>query len=83
MTYKNFHRETDADGIALVTWDMPGRSMNVINTEVVGELGEIAQDHARIGAEVILFAQFGQRCGDVALHQCLEQIDHAHAVGQT
>ena len=26
----NFRFETDADGIALLTWDMPGRSMNVI-----------------------------------------------------
>ncbi len=31
MTYTHFRFETDADGIALVTWDMPGRSMNVIN----------------------------------------------------
>ena len=29
MTCTNFRFETDADGIALVTWDMPGRSMNV------------------------------------------------------
>ena len=42
MNLTNFRFETDADGIALVTWDMPGRSMNVINTEVVGELGQIA-----------------------------------------
>ena len=27
----NFKLDTDADGIALVTWDMPGRSMNVID----------------------------------------------------
>ena len=29
MAYKNFKFETDADGIALVIWDIPGRSMNV------------------------------------------------------
>ena len=29
MKLTNFRFETDADGIALVTWDMPGRSMNV------------------------------------------------------
>src|SRR5208282_5041793 len=28
-------------GIALVTWDMPGRSMNVLNPEVIAELGQI------------------------------------------
>ena len=41
MTYKNFSIETDADGIALVTWDMPGRSMNVFTEEVLNELEAI------------------------------------------
>ena len=54
MNLTNFRFETDADGIALVTWDIPGRSMNVINAEVVGELGQIADtiasDHAIKGA---------------------------------
>ncbi len=38
MAYKNFTIETDADGIALVTWDMPGKSMNVFDMEVMDEL---------------------------------------------
>jgi 3-hydroxyacyl-CoA dehydrogenase/enoyl-CoA hydratase/3-hydroxybutyryl-CoA epimerase len=42
--YKNFTVETDADGIALVTWDMPDRSMNVFTEEVMDELGAIV-DH--------------------------------------
>ena len=54
MNLTNFRFETDAEGIALVTWDMPGRSMNVINNEVVGELGrivdKIATDEAIKGA---------------------------------
>ena len=29
----NFNFDIDADGIALVTWDMPGRSMNVITSD--------------------------------------------------
>jgi len=37
MNFVNFHVETDSDGIALLTWDMPGRSMNVITPEVIGE----------------------------------------------
>ena len=41
MTYKNFTVETDADGIALVTWDMPDRSMNVFTVEVMDELEKI------------------------------------------
>ncbi len=29
MAYTNFKVETDADGIALVTWDMPEKSMTI------------------------------------------------------
>ncbi|MEX3006868.1 3-hydroxyacyl-CoA dehydrogenase NAD-binding domain-containing protein [Hoeflea sp. TYP-13] len=41
MSYKNFTLETDADGIALVTWDMPDKSMNVFTEEVMSELDAI------------------------------------------
>ena len=34
----NFKFDVDADGIALVTWDMPDRSMNVIDMDVIAEL---------------------------------------------
>jgi 3-hydroxyacyl-CoA dehydrogenase/enoyl-CoA hydratase/3-hydroxybutyryl-CoA epimerase len=34
----NFKYEVDQDGIALITWDMPGRSMNVLNADVLSEL---------------------------------------------
>jgi 3-hydroxyacyl-CoA dehydrogenase/enoyl-CoA hydratase/3-hydroxybutyryl-CoA epimerase len=40
-TYTNFTIETDADGIALVTWDMPDKSMNVFTVEVMAELEAI------------------------------------------
>ena len=52
----NFKIDVDADGIALVTWDMPDRSMNVIDTGVIEELGalieKIATDAAVKGAVV-------------------------------
>jgi 3-hydroxyacyl-CoA dehydrogenase / enoyl-CoA hydratase / 3-hydroxybutyryl-CoA epimerase len=38
MTYTNFQFDLDSDGIALVTWDMPGKSMNVFTEEVMNEL---------------------------------------------
>ncbi|CAN7165830.1 3-hydroxyacyl-CoA dehydrogenase NAD-binding domain-containing protein [Rhizobium rhizogenes] len=41
MAYTNFTIETDADGIAVVTWDMPGKSMNVFTAEVMDELNAI------------------------------------------
>ena len=43
MTYQNFTFDIDADGIALVTWNMPGRSMNVIDEKVTEELAAIAE----------------------------------------
>jgi len=33
-----FHMETDADGIATITWDLPDASMNVLNEQGIGEL---------------------------------------------
>jgi 3-hydroxyacyl-CoA dehydrogenase/enoyl-CoA hydratase/3-hydroxybutyryl-CoA epimerase len=42
----NFKLETDADGIALVTWDMPGRSMNVLDGAVLAELSDIIEKTA-------------------------------------
>jgi 3-hydroxyacyl-CoA dehydrogenase/enoyl-CoA hydratase/3-hydroxybutyryl-CoA epimerase len=43
MAFKNFKVETDADGIALVTWDIPGRSMNVLDETTISELEEIVK----------------------------------------
>ena len=52
----NFKLDVDADGIALITWDMPGRSMNVIDFSVVDELDaivdKVAADAAIKGAVV-------------------------------
>jgi 3-hydroxyacyl-CoA dehydrogenase / enoyl-CoA hydratase / 3-hydroxybutyryl-CoA epimerase len=57
MNLKNFRFETDNDGIALLTWDMPGRSMNVITPEVIDEI-ENTVDHvaARTGIKGCVIA---------------------------
>ncbi|WP_027054472.1 3-hydroxyacyl-CoA dehydrogenase NAD-binding domain-containing protein [Mesorhizobium erdmanii] len=44
MSYSNFTLDTDADGITLVTWNSPDRSMNVFTEEVMRELNSIV-DH--------------------------------------
>jgi 3-hydroxyacyl-CoA dehydrogenase/enoyl-CoA hydratase/3-hydroxybutyryl-CoA epimerase len=53
---ENFKLDIDADGIALVTWDMPGRSMNVIDLKVIQELAalveQVAGDAAIKGAVI-------------------------------
>ena len=46
----SFKLDTDADGIALVTWDTPGRSMNVIDLKVIEELSAIVETVANDGA---------------------------------
>jgi 3-hydroxyacyl-CoA dehydrogenase / enoyl-CoA hydratase / 3-hydroxybutyryl-CoA epimerase len=52
----NFTLDIDADGIALITWDMPGRSMNVIDAGVYEELGalveKVASDETIKGAVI-------------------------------
>ncbi len=50
MDLKNFRLEVDSDGIALLTWDMPGRSMNVFTMEVLRELAEVVEHVATDGA---------------------------------
>ncbi len=56
MTYKNFKVETDADGIAAVTWDIPGRSMNVLdarsNEELAAIVKQLTEDAAVKGVVV-------------------------------
>jgi 3-hydroxyacyl-CoA dehydrogenase/enoyl-CoA hydratase/3-hydroxybutyryl-CoA epimerase len=51
MSYVNFNLDVDADGIALVTWDSPGRSMNVIDLKVIEELAAIVE---RVAADAAI-----------------------------
>src|SRR5512144_242218 len=46
----SFKLDVDSDGIALVTWDMGDRSMNVITMEVIAELGTIVDKVANDAA---------------------------------
>ncbi|TIU50031.1 MAG: 3-hydroxyacyl-CoA dehydrogenase [Mesorhizobium sp.] len=56
MSYTNFTLDTDADGIVLVTWNSPDRSMNVFTEEVMRELNaivdKVAGDAAIKGAVI-------------------------------
>jgi 3-hydroxyacyl-CoA dehydrogenase / enoyl-CoA hydratase / 3-hydroxybutyryl-CoA epimerase len=44
MSFVNFTVETDGDGIALVTWNEPARTMNVIDAPVMAELSALVED---------------------------------------
>jgi len=50
MTLTHFTHDIDGDGIALVTWNSPGRSMNVIDMAVIAELFGIVEELATDGA---------------------------------
>ena len=56
MSFTNFIVEIDGDGIALVTWNEPGRTMNVIDAAVMDELStlvaELAADEAVKGVVI-------------------------------
>ena len=43
MTYTNFDLAIDGDGIALLTWNVPDRSMNVITLQGIEELRDIVE----------------------------------------
>ena len=53
---RNITLDTDADGIALIAWDMPGRSMNVLSAESIADYAEAVErvlaDPAITGAVV-------------------------------
>ena len=56
MDLRNFRFDLDQDGFALLTWDMEGRSMNVITEQVMDEIDaaidHVAQDAAIKGCVV-------------------------------
>jgi 3-hydroxyacyl-CoA dehydrogenase/enoyl-CoA hydratase/3-hydroxybutyryl-CoA epimerase len=46
MTFTKFSLDVDGDGIALVTWDAPGSTMNLIDMTMIAELSAIVEQLA-------------------------------------
>ena len=73
--YRSFRLAIDADGIATVTWDMPGRSMNVFDLATIDELdrlvGEIAGNPAIAGAIITSGKETFSGGADLAMLQGL------------
>ena len=44
---ENFKIEIDSDGIALITFDAPGKSMNTLSIKAIDEIGD--PDHGKKG----------------------------------
>lgn len=70
MSYENFTVETDADGIALIIWDMPDRSMNVFTAAVMDEIDRIVDQvvaNAAITGAIITSGKTGSFTGGADL----------------
>jgi 3-hydroxyacyl-CoA dehydrogenase/enoyl-CoA hydratase/3-hydroxybutyryl-CoA epimerase len=80
MAFKNFNVETDADGIALVTWNIPGRSMNVLDQTSTDELEAIVkQTTADVAVKgVVITSSKDAFCAGADLSM-LEGMNHAYA----
>ncbi|OSI75603.1 3-hydroxyacyl-CoA dehydrogenase [Bradyrhizobium canariense] len=77
MAYKSFTVETDLNGIALVTWDDPGRLMNVLDVTALVELEEIVKrissDKAVKGAVITSAKQEFSNGADLSMLYQLSQ----------
>ena len=75
MDYTNFHKDIDADGIVTFTWDMAGKTMNVIDVSVMDEMeamiGEIATDEAIKGVVIASGKEAFSGGADLAMLQSL------------
>ena len=78
MPYQNFTVDTDADGVALVTWDMAERSMNVFTEAVLDELDRLidalAADPAVKGA-ILASGKAGSFTGGADLNMLRAMFD--------
>src|SRR5262252_9598911 len=81
MTYTNFDLAIDSDGIALVSWNVPDRSMNVITQHGIEELSAIVEQLAADAAVkgVVITSAKETFCGgaDITL---LESLGRTFAV---
>src|SRR5262249_59796943 len=90
MTYTNFDLAIDSDGIALVSWNVPDRSMNVITPHGIEELSAIVEQLAADAAVkgVVITSAKETFCGaaDLTLLRTLGRpfpvLTNAHAVEQ-
>lgn len=82
MNYENFTVETDADGIALIIWDMPDRSMNVFTAAVMDEIDRIVDQvvaEAAIKGAVITSGKTGSFTGGADLKMLSGMFAHFEA----
>jgi 3-hydroxyacyl-CoA dehydrogenase/enoyl-CoA hydratase/3-hydroxybutyryl-CoA epimerase len=80
MSFIHFTLDVDSDGLALVTWNSPGRSMNVLDAAVLDELSAIVEQIAADAAikGVVITSGKDSFCVGADLTM-LENLSRAHA----
>jgi len=80
MSFIHFTLDVDGDGVALVTWNSPGRSMNVLDATVLDELAAIVEQVAADAAikGVVIASGKDSFCAGADLTM-LENMGRAHA----
>src|SRR6202795_2458357 len=80
MSFTHFTLDVDGDGLALITWNSPGRSMNVIDPAVKDELAAIVEQVAADAAikGVVITSSKDSFCAGADLTM-LESMSRAHA----
>jgi 3-hydroxyacyl-CoA dehydrogenase/enoyl-CoA hydratase/3-hydroxybutyryl-CoA epimerase len=80
MSFTHFTLDLDSDGLALVTWNSPGRSMNVLDAAVLDELAAIVEQVAADPAikGVVITSGKDSFCAGADLTM-LESMSRAHA----
>jgi 3-hydroxyacyl-CoA dehydrogenase/enoyl-CoA hydratase/3-hydroxybutyryl-CoA epimerase len=80
MSFTHFTLDVDSDGLALVTWNSPGRTMNLIDLAVLGELSAIVEQVAADAAIKGVVVTSGKEtfCAGADLTM-LEAMSRAHA----
>ena len=72
MKLTNFKWDQDADGIVTLTWDVPGRTMNVLTNSAIAELAQAAEkvaSDATIKGLVITSGKTNGFCAGAALDE--------------
>lgn len=75
---KNFSIKTDADGVALITFDVPGKGMNVISFEVQREFEQVVEtlrSSADIRGAVVVSGKASGFCAGADLTEILGHFD--------
>ena len=80
MSFVHFKLDVDSDGLALVTWNSPARSMNVLDAAVIEELSAIVEQVAADAAikGVVITSGKESFCAGADLNM-LESMSRAYA----